>query len=180
MVGTLNTKLKTLKPPALSPPKAVQGAVSTHRPSAKLTRRALGVTPQADGPPGAWVNGGVLRRTIWGCTCLCMCLCVARGDQGTILACDRTGWTSYPGCWRDPLSTYICVYGCIFCPVRDKTKPDRREQDVFPQGTCTLSISQLVPQTWSCGSITSVKEMNLSPPCSLCLLKQRGAFTDRW
>lgn len=53
--------------------------------SDKLTGRALGVTPKANGPPEAWANGGVLRRNIWGFTCRCMCLCVARGDQGTLL-----------------------------------------------------------------------------------------------
>lgn len=79
MVGALNTKLKALKPPVLSAAEAIPGEVPTHRPSDKLTGRALGVTPKANGPAEAWANGVVLERTIWDAP-TCAHICVRQGE----------------------------------------------------------------------------------------------------
>lgn len=159
IVGGTQYKAEDLELPILFPPEAVSGEVTTHRPQDKLTGRALGVTPKANGPPEAWANGGVLRRIILGCTCLCMCLCVARGYQGTLLTVTGqaehlilpTGRIHFVLISGHRLTiTYQCTWA-HFCPVRGfQSKPAKGEQDVFPQGMCTqhLAVGPMDLKLW--------------------------------
>lgn len=178
MVGGTQYKAEDLEAPCPCLLLRLPQEDSTYRLWDKLTGRALRVTPKANGPPEAWANAGVLRRTIWGCTCLCMCLCAAKGDQGTLLWQDRLSILS----WLLEASTfYLYLYTWAhFCPVRGfQSKPAKGEQDVFPQGTCThhLPVFPMDLELWQhCLSRKWIWHF----PAACAYWKQREEFTDRY